>query len=47
MRLIARHQGMPERFDRTQDYDYTDYDAVQAFAEKIASRVKTVARART
>jgi menaquinone-dependent protoporphyrinogen oxidase len=46
MRLIARHQGMPERFDRTQDYDYTDYDAVQAFAEKIA-RVETVARART
>jgi menaquinone-dependent protoporphyrinogen oxidase len=46
MRLIARHYGMPERFDRTQDYDYTDYDAVQAFAEKIASRVETAAGAK-
>jgi menaquinone-dependent protoporphyrinogen oxidase len=46
MRLIARHYGMPERFGRTQDYDYTDYDAVQAFAEKIASRVETPAGAK-
>lgn len=38
MRLIMRHGGHPT--DASQDYDYTDWDAVEDFAHKFADTVR-------
>jgi menaquinone-dependent protoporphyrinogen oxidase len=36
MKLITRHHGIPDQ-DVKRDYDYTDYDAVRAFALEVAA----------
>jgi menaquinone-dependent protoporphyrinogen oxidase len=39
MKLITRKQGMTDQ-DTSRDYDYTDYEAVQRFAEDFALEVE-------
>lgn len=38
MKLIAKRHGRP--IDTSQDYDYTDWDAVEAFAREFAASVE-------
>lgn len=42
MKLIVKHQGRTE-LDTSRDYDFTDWDAVEAFARDFAESVPNVA----